>query len=262
MEQELAEESTALVEDGDTADESQAEESGPPVEDDVDSALAKQLNVDRLPDDPEEIKRLALKRTRELREMGRKSSEAKKAKMESKIEELAASIAELRESRKAPEAPVQTGPPTDATDEEILDYYIDRRMEQKYGSKLSAIDRLVEIRATEMIETARSKYGDDFDQNQAEIEAALQRFPGMNLDEAVAFVTAPRAKESARRDLETEQQQRIAAKKGAGSIQSPGTPSSGLREPDPATTSSRDYMAWAKEAAREQLRREGIPVED
>lgn len=246
----MAEELTGLDQEIDTPDESLAVAAD--SLDDTDSELAKQLNVDQLPDDPQELKKLALKRARELRNMGRKSGEDTKTE----IKALRAQLETLMQVMGPRPQAAPQGPPPGASDEEILGYYMDRHIEQRYGSKFSAIDRLAELQANAMVEQARQKYGADFDTYQDDIADALTRFPGMTLDEAFRYAASASAEDRATRKV----QAGIEAKRGASTVSSPGTPSSGLREPSLEETNTHDYFEWAKKEAINELRRKGMLV--
>lgn len=252
----MAEELTGLAaeEAADTPDESLAGTDSPIT--DADSELAKQLNVDRLPDDPDELKRLAAKRLVELRDFGRKSGETSKKALEQKLQNLEERYDRVMQHILAQQpTPASDAPGADASDEDVLRYYVEKFVEQKFGSKLGAVDRLAEMQAEAMVNAARSKYS-DFADHEDEIASALTRFKGITLDEAYRYVTASAAEDRGRRQVEAE----IEAKRGAATMSAPGSQGTSLREPDPAATTTRAYFDWAKKEAVNDLRRRGIPI--
>lgn len=233
-----------IVPDDDSPDESDASPTDTPAVSERASELAKKLNVETLPADPEEVYALASKRLDEMRDFGRKTGEDRKAEIES----LRAEMAQMK-AMMAPPAPKRNGPPVGASDEEILNWYTDRRLEEKLKPILSLQEQQAAYVATQMVEAARARYS-DFEKNEDAITAALQRFPSMTLDEAYAFVTAPTAKERAKEELRAE----IEVKKNAsGTLKSGGVSGTSLKEPENVRdVEERSFWDFAYKAAKRE----------
>jgi len=226
--------------DDDTPDETDASPPDPPSQ--TASDLAKKLNVDELPADADELYAVVTKRLDELRDMGRKSGEDTKA-------EVATLRAELDQYKQMLAPRPRSGPPAGASDEEILNWYVDRRLEEKVAPLAQQNQQMATYQATQMVEAARARYS-DFDQNEDAIVGALQRFPQMTLDEAYNFVTADKAEERA---LEKFKASIEAKKKSTGTLTRGGASSTSLKEPDKVREiPERSFWDFAYKAAKRE----------
>src|SRR5688572_22333385 len=217
----MPDELTGLAETSDTPDDQEPPQPDSPSP--TASELAKKLNVDELPADAEEVYALASKRLDELRDMGRKRGEETK-------QELAATRAELEQIKQmlAPRQPARSGPPPGASDEEILNYYVDKRIAEKVDPRLSRVDRLTEFQATQMIDAMRSKYP-DFSEYEDAIVVEIQENPTLSLEKAYKLVTADKAEERALAKFTASVK---AKKEASGTLTRGGVSGTSLKDPD------------------------------
>lgn len=240
-----------------SVDESDASESESPAP--LDSDLAKQLNLESLPDDPDEFKGAVLKRVHELREGMRKAQESSAAARKQYQEDFQAMMKALGENKagtntapdgkQLPKWAREYVPPPGLKGDEVLADFINFAIQKEVGPKLGQIDALAMAYAEQMVSAAKAKYN-DWDEIEPEVTQALNAHPTFDLDAAVRFVRGGRVDARAQADA----QRRVSAKRQAsGTLANVGVARAASKEPDPRTTDTHTFLNWAAQEAQREL---------
>lgn len=251
-----------------TPDTEAAPPSTPPEVDPLDLELAKQLNVDQIPTDPQELKQLAVKRYNELRTGTRKAfderaeTEKQLAQLKGQVDALTAVAAGRAgpAKKELPEWVRSYKAPDGASEAEVLFDFVQFVNQNTVMPKLQQAEQVAYELGMERVNgwlaTAKSKAGSEQDWEKVEpkVQYALER--GFTPDEALDFALAntgligDRIKREIANDQYTKQQA------VGGSPSTPGVGASSRKAPDPETTSAKDYIQWASAQAERDLARQ------
>lgn len=263
----LSPEDLALAE---PSQEPAAEPSEPQVED-PDFKLAKQLNLEALPDDPAELKAAVAKRLTELRSgITEHSTRAKtleeelsQARIKASMLESLQNMPEWKEFLRDRQTPKSESTGVDGIDVnspefKVLARAIDIYMEQKgvqveqLPATLQSVQGLRAQAAQAELDRLRGAYGEDWSSNEDKIIDTWRRYApqGMTGEEAFKLVMGDKLKERGRQELIHEIQQKKAATQ---TLTSPGP---GGSVPLDEIGDLPKEAAWQKafELAKKQLR--------
>jgi hypothetical protein len=257
-----------LVHDVDAAtpDEEAAAPSPPP--DDLDRELAKHLNVDQLPADPSEQKKLMLKRYTELRTGLRESfsdraeTEKQMAELKGRLDQLTAMASPQQPApRQLPAWAKDYSPPKGASDMEVLADFLEYGIRNTVGPEFQQVQQLKNDLAMErvngMVAKAQETVGSPEDWEKAEPHINRAISLGMELDEAVDFGMARAGLIGDRTRREIADQQTAKMQAVGGTSFTPGVNKSVPRMPfeDIRKANVADVWGWAAtEAKREPVR--------
>lgn len=253
-----------------TPDEEAADPAPPPADDPLDRELAKQLNVDQLPADPQELKQLVTKRYGELRTGTRKAfderaeSEKQMAVLQGKLEQLTTMVtgAQTPARKELPVWAKDYKAPPGASEVEVLADFVEHGIQNAVGTELQQLQQMrydmgME-RVTGMLTAAQAKVGSEEDWATVEpkIQYALER--NFTLDEALDFALASTGLIGNRIKQEIADQQSAKRQAVGGTVTTPGVTKTTSKMPfdDIRKASWRDVVAWAAEESERDLARQ------
>lgn len=255
-------------EDAATPDEEAAEPTTPPAVDPLDLELAKQLNVDQLPADPQELKQLVAKRYTELRTGTRKAfderAEAEKqmAELKGKVDALTAVTAGQHPQRKElPDWVKSYKAPDGASEAEVLFDFVQYVNQHTVEPKLQQAEQMAYTLGMERVNNwlgqAKAKAGSESDWETVEpkVQYALER--GFTPDEALDFALANTGLIGERIKREIAQEQAAKRQAVGGAPLTPGVTRTSEKTPgDPRKITMRDWAKWAAEESERELARQ------
>lgn len=253
-----------------TPDEEAAEPSPPPADDPLDRELAKQLNVDQLPADPQELKQLVTKRYGELRTGTRKAfderaeTEKQVSVLQGKLEQLTSMVTGAGQpaAKQLPAWAKDYKAPPGATEVEVLADFVEHGIQNAVGAELQQIQQMRYDMGMErvngMVAQAQKTVGspEDWAVVEPHINRAISL--GMELDEAVDFGLMRAGLVGDRIKQEIADQQSAKRQAVGGTVTSPGVTKTTSKMPfeDLRKASLSEVVAWAAEESERELARE------
>lgn len=241
---------------GEPAEAQDAEET-PSVDEDLDSELQKFINQP-VPDDPLELKKLYLKRAKEVQAIGTKRAQelaAKEKDLQAKAQkgelwdEFSSSpeYQQFLEFYRGGQQPQAAKPSTDelSAEEKVLQEYVEKfaarvfeeRFEKQFAPKIRSIERYV---AKSELKSLKSQYT-DWNEYEGQIAQLMQKHPTLDPSEAYQFAKAANAKVEAQKEL----LEKVRAKREASGTLRGSSVSAEAKAPDWSGKKHSDIMKEA-----------------